>query len=328
MADVTETYLRDQLLARRQRLESAIGAGRETTSLLQLLNEVDSALDRMKAGTYGLCETCHDPVEKERLMADPLVRYCLDHLTSDQQRALEQDLTMAGQLQRELLPKQNLHFGGWEAAYHYQPLGPVSGDYCDIVLQENASKDLFFALGDASGKGVAAALLMTQLHAILRTLIVTGLPIAALVERASRIFCEGTMPTFFATLVCGRAEMDGKIEVCNAGHCPALLVQGGRVTRFEATGLPLGMFCDGQYTPQRARLDPGDTLFLYTDGVSEARSPSDEEFGEKRLMQLLARRHTLAPQELIRCCWEDLAAFRAGVPLADDVTMLAIRRAA
>jgi phosphoserine phosphatase RsbU/P len=245
----------------------------------------------METGTYGICEECQEPVEKDRLLADPLVRYCLDHLTQSQRRALEQDLELASQLQRELLPKKNLSLDGWEVSYHYEPLGMVSGDYCDVVIHENESKGLFFALGDASGKGFAASMLMAQLHAILRTLIATGLPVQALVERAGRVFCESTMSSLFATLICGRAGASGEIEICNAGHCPALLVQAGKVTRLEATGVPLGLFCTGTYPPQRARLAPGDSLFLYTDGLSEARSSNNEEYGEDRLAEVLTQRH-------------------------------------
>lgn len=327
MADVAETYLREQLLTRRERLESAIADGKDTAGLMQLLNEVDAALHRMTAGSYGLCESCHETIEKDRLLTDPLIRYCLDHLTSDQQRALERDLELAAKIQRGLLPEQDLSFGGWEACYHYAPLGPVSGDYCDLVIQKNGSKSLFFALGDASGKGVAASMLMTQLHAIFRTLIATGLPVHKLVERAGRILCESTASALFATLVCGEAIASGEIELCNAGHCPALLVQRGTVKRLEATGVPVGMFCDGAYTSQKVHLAAGDTLFLYTDGVSEARSAGDEEYGEGRLTKVLERSHSLPPRTLIRACMDDLAGFRATAPLADDLTVLAIRRA-
>jgi RNA polymerase-binding transcription factor DksA len=130
MADVQEAFLHEQLLERRQRLEAALAISERNVNLQQLLNEVDSALERMEAGTFGLCATCHDTIEEDRLIADPLVRYCLDHLTASQRRALEQDLELASQLQRGLLPRQHSAFAGWEFCYHYQPLGLVSGDYC------------------------------------------------------------------------------------------------------------------------------------------------------------------------------------------------------
>jgi len=327
VAEVTGPYLREQLLTRRQRLESALSISRDNRSLRGLLQEVDAALERMEAGTYGLCETCHDSIEKERLLADPLVRYCLDHLTSDQQRALERDLELAAKIQRELLPKSDLCYGGWETSYHYQPLGPVSGDYCDLIIHEDSAQVLYFALGDASGKGVAASMLMAHLHAIFRTLIASGVPLHELMERGGRIFCESTMSGLFATLVCGRASVSGEIELCNAGHCPALLVQRGAVTRLEATGVPLGMFCSGDYSAHRVKLAPNDTLFLYTDGVSEACSPAGEEYGEARLSTLLASQRDLSPAALIRACLEDLKTFRSGTALSDDLTLLAVRRA-
>jgi len=107
MADVQESFLHGQLLERRQRLETAIVSSGGSESLLQLLDEVDSALERMKAGTYGICETCHDPIEKDRLVTDPLVRYCLDHLTASQRRALEQDLQLASHSIRMGFPRRS-----------------------------------------------------------------------------------------------------------------------------------------------------------------------------------------------------------------------------
>jgi len=157
-------------------------------------------------------------------------------------------------------------------------------------------------------------------------LISTELPAQALVERASRIFCETTMSTFFATLICGHADSLGGIELCNAGHCPALVGQQGKVTRLEATGVPMGMFCDGRYSTQQVRLAPGETLFLYTDGVSEARSYADEEYGETRLVEFMAQQSQLPPEALIRACLDDLDAFRSGQPLLDDLTIMAIQR--
>ena len=326
MPEITDSFLRDQLLARRQKLKSTAETVGLKSGIAELLGEVDAALARMETGTYGFCDECHDSVEKDRLLADPLVRLCLDHLTADQRRALERDLELAGQLQQGLLPETNLRFGGWTVSYHYRPLGLVSGDYCDLVPQENGSMNLFFALGDVAGKGVAASLLMSQLHAILRTLTATDLPAQVLVERASRIFCATTMSTFFATLICGRADSSGGIELCNAGHCPALVGQQGKVTRLEATGVPIGMFCDGRYSTQHVQLATGETLFLYTDGVSEAWSRTNEEYGETRLVELLMQKSELAPEALICACLDDLNAFRSGQPLQDDLTIMAIQR--
>ena len=327
MPEVSDEFLRDQLLSRRRMLESAARAPVANRSVIDLLSEVDAALARMDEGTYGLCEVCHDTVERDRLLADPLVRLCIDHLNSEQLRALEQDLELAARLQQSLLPETNMAFGGWTAAYRYRPLNLVSGDYCDLVTRENGAQHLLFSLGDVAGKGVAASMLMAQLRAILRTLSGSDLSVDNLMERAGRIFCETTMSTFFATLIFGRADSSGGIELCNAGHCPALVLRKGEVTRLGATGVPLGMFCEGRYSPQQVRLEPGDALVLYTDGISEARSPADEEYGEARLVNLLGGLHGLAPETLIGACLDDVTTFRSGHPLHDDLTIMALQRA-
>jgi sigma-B regulation protein RsbU (phosphoserine phosphatase) len=328
MADVQEAFLQGQLLERRQKLEMALATSRRNDSLQELLDEVDSALERMKAGTFGLCETCHDPIEKARLIADPLARYCLDHLTARQRRALEQDLELASKLQRGLLPREHLAYAGWDICYHYRPLGLVSGDYCDVVAHQNESEDVYFALGDVSGKGVAACMLMSQLHAIFRTLVTSGLTLQALVERASRVFCQSTISSLFATLVVVRAGQAGEIEVCNAGHCPALLFQGGKLVELGATGVPLGLFCEGVYPTEKAEMACGDTLLLYTDGASEARSANEAEYGVERLKQLIASSRGQPASALVGACINDLDEFRAGAPLQDDLTIMAIRRVA
>jgi sigma-B regulation protein RsbU (phosphoserine phosphatase) len=188
MVTAIEPLLREQLIDRRQKLESAAGTFHRPAELTRLLHEVDAALHRMDIGVFGICEVCHDPVEPERLLADPLVRVCLGDLTPREQRALEEDLELAAKIQNGLLPQPSQRIDGWEVAYHYQPAGAVSGDYCDLIKGEDGS--LHFVLGDVSGKGVAASMLMAHLHAMFRTLISVNLPLEQMVERASRVFAK------------------------------------------------------------------------------------------------------------------------------------------
>jgi len=322
---IVETgILRSQLLDRRSRLESAWSAHPEAHDLSRLLEEVDSALDRMDHGSYGLCEVCHDPVEPERLLADPLMRFCLDHLTVQQQAALQQDLDMAGQIQSTLLPSRNLRSSGWEACYHYQPLGPVSGDYCDLIA--SAGGGLLFITGDVSGKGVASSLLMSHLHAIFRSLLTIGMPIGTLLERANRVFCESTLPSFYATLVCGHAYPDGEIEICNAGHCPPFIVKRSGISTVEPSALPLGLFCTGRYEASRIHLEPGDSLVMYTDGLTEARNRSGDEYTSERLARLLEEAPGRAAQQVTDDCLADLKSFRGNENLSDDLTLVVIQR--
>jgi len=312
---------RDQLLDRRRRLESA--ALPAAADVARLLKEVDEALRRIDVGAFGLCETCHDPVEADRLLADPLTRFCLDHLTPVEQRALEQDLELASQIQRGLLPKTEARYDGWDFAYHYEPAGPVSGDYCDLIYGRDGT--LYFALGDVAGKGVPAAMLMSHLSAMLRTLISVDLPLAALMERASRVFCESTLPSHYATLVCGRAATSGEVEICNAGHPPPLVIREQGITAIDATGLPIGMFGSEQFSSRVVRLEAGESLLLYSDGLVEAETSAGAEYGIERLSALASSGARLAPAAMVGACVRDLVAFR-GAKTSDDLTVMAIRR--
>jgi len=324
MATPVESLLRDQLTERRVKLESAAGAVPGDEQVLRLLREVDAALARLDEGTFGICESCHETIEADRLIADPLMEYCLDHLTKPQRQALEADLDLAARVLRGLLPPPSQSFPGYEVARHYEGAGPVSGDYCDAVSGDGGS--LYFAIGDVSGKGVTASMLMAHLHATLRALVPLNLPLDQLVTRASSLFCESALPSHFATLVLGRAGRSGEVEICNAGHVPPLVSRGREVARIASTGIPIGMFCDARFSVTRLRLSPGDTVLLYTDGVNEARSASGEEYGIDRLSGLLAGKSAHKTPDLIAACLRDLETFRSGAQKEDDLTLMAVRR--
>jgi phosphoserine phosphatase RsbU/P len=324
MATIEIAFLHSQLEDRKHRLEEAIALAPQNGALAGLLHQVDSALERMHEGSYGLCQECHEPVEQDRLLADPLVCYCLDHLSQLQRAALQRDLDLASDVQRNLLPQKNLRAGDWETDYHYAPLGPVSGDYCDLIPSDG---QLFFVLGDVSGKGVAASMLMTQLHALFRSLTMMLLPLGQIVSHANRVFCESALAGQFATLICGQAKPTGEVEIHNAGHMPAIIAGQGGVLRIESTGLPLGMFREAEFSATRLQLDAGDTLFLYTDGLSEAQNAEDE-YGVERVTQLVRQQAGRRPTELIAACLHDLNSFAGFSPRSDDLTLLAIQRAA
>jgi sigma-B regulation protein RsbU (phosphoserine phosphatase) len=324
MATAEQAYLRTELEQRRERLHAALHSSATDASLSQLLAAVDTALSQIDQGTFGLCEECHDSIEPERLLADPLVRFCLDHLTSAEQRALESDLSLAARIQRALLPKLGLAPAGWGVRYHYQPAGMVSGDYCDLLETEGG---LLFMIGDVSGKGVAASMLMSHLHATFRSLAEAGLPLNQMVEDANRIFCESTLAGQFATLVVGRAVHDGSVEFVSAGHLPLLHIHRDGATPKDSTGVPLGMFCNTRFPVHRLTLSQGDALFLYTDGLTEARNLAGQEYGLQRIRTLAARCTGMEPDGLISKCLEDLLSFGEGLKQTDDLTLLVVRRA-
>jgi phosphoserine phosphatase RsbU/P len=321
MAAAEMSFLHNQLEERKRRLEMVITQSPDDANLEALLREVDSALDRFAAGTYGMCETCHDTVERTRLLADPLIRYCLDHLSELDRATLQRDLDLASELQRGLLPPADLKVDGWDTSYHYAPLGPVSGDYCDLYPYDG---QLFFMLGDVSGKGVAASMRMTQLHALFRSLIGMGLPLAEIVCHINRFLCDSNLAGQYATLVCGRATSKGDIEIFNAGHLPVIAVERGNARLLESTGFPLGMFREASFTSASLQLSGGDLLFLFTDGLSEA-SGGDGEYGVERVTNLVGSQAACCAAGVIRACLEDLRYFAGANPGMDDVTLLAIR---
>lgn len=316
--------LKAQLLHRRTRLQEFVSEERKTPQLIQLLQEVESALERLNDGTYGLCEVCHDGIEDRYLQVEPLVRICLSHLSEDQQRAVERDLQLAAEIQVKFLPMRDVKIDGWEISYHYEPLGPVSGDYFDLVKSLDGGTYFFF--GDVSGKGVAASLLASHLHAMFRTLASSEIPLNRLVERANRLFCESTLSANFATLVCGKVTRTGELEICNAGHCYPLVVKGGQIRSIESTGMPLGTFFNAEYQSRKIQFARGDSLFLYTDGLTEARNPAGEEYSEAQLSALVAREAQRLPHDLIKVCIDDHAKFRSGSPKVDDLTIMVLRK--
>jgi sigma-B regulation protein RsbU (phosphoserine phosphatase) len=290
----------------------------------RLLAEVDAALARLDHGTFGVCEECHERVEPERLLSDPLSRVCLDHFGPEELRALEHDLEMAGRIQAALLPERDLRFDGWEAHTRYVPLGPVSGDYYDLVRPRPGEGVLL--LGDVAGKGVAASLLMSHMSAIFRSLAGTVPAVADMVSRANRIFSGSTTGSDYATLICGRLAQDGGVELVNAGH-PAALILGARgIDSVPGTGLPVGLFGGGDFGSVRRQLARGDVLLLYTDGVSEARGPGEEEFGTERVAAALERSRGASAESVVDAVFAGLAAHRQGLPFSDDVTVTAVRR--
>lgn len=326
MALPLENALRDQLVDRRRRLETVLRQVGDADDLVRLLREVDSALKRMDGHRFGNCDVCHQSVDEWFLRQHPLITYCLCDLSPEQQRALEHDLGLASRVQLALLPPQDLRIAGWEVHHRYLPLGPASGDYCDVVARDREGAGLCVLFGDVSGKGLASSLVMARLNALFRTLVDQDLSASDLVERANRLLIENPVASHYATLVCAKAASDGAVELTNAGHLPPLVFRGRGVGRCEADGPPVGLFGGGAYTTCRIALEPGDTLLLYTDGLTESRNPCDEEYGVERLAALLERSGTLPPAALAAACLDGVRAFQAGAPRSDDLTLMVVRR--
>ena len=313
---------REQLLSRRERLETVLEE-HPTDQLNQLLSQVDEALERIDNGQFGLCAVCHDTVEADRLLRDPMISVCLGCLSPSQQRALEFDLELAARIQNGLLPAPDLAIPGWQIAYHYRPAGVIGGDYFDVL--GDGKGGAYFLIADVAGKGVAAAMLTANLRAVFRALLPMELGVEETLLRANRLFCEGKLSTQYATLVFGHSSAAGKMQLVNAGHLPALLVRGSEITRLESSCMPLGMFADQEFVPTSFNLRLGDMLVLYTDGISEAQEPTGEEYGVCKLEAAIREKFGECPEILVKNCRDRLQEYRNGTERADDETLLAIQ---
>ena len=323
MATTENAYFRSELETRRDRLLTASRTTAADATLRNLLASVDAALSRIDQGTFGICETCHDTIEADRLVCDPLLRFCLDHLSAAEQRALEKDLVLAAGIQKALLPRADWSVDGWQACYHYQPANVVSGDYCDLIESDDG---FLFLLGDVSGKGVAASMLMSHLHATFRSLAGQNLPLQNLVEHANRLFAESTNAGQFATMVVGTAQPNGKVTYVSAGHLPLFHISAGGVCAREATGVPLGMFCSTNFPVCELTLAPGDKLLLYTDGLTEIYNAAGEEFGVERVRSLAKRHGATEPQLILSACLDEIRNFSAATKQTDDLTLMVLHR--
>jgi sigma-B regulation protein RsbU (phosphoserine phosphatase) len=236
---------------------------------------------------------------------------------------LEAQLELARQVQLRLLPDRRCCLNDWEVAFSYEPAGFVSGDYVDLIPA--GVDEFYFALGDVSGKGVAAAMLMSHLHATLRTLLPSNKAIDEVMTVASSTFCHSALPAHFATLVLGKADRSGNVEMVNAGHNPILLVEDNEVETIAAASLPLGMFCATEYTSVKRAVHPDSTLFLYSDGITESVDENGNEDELSRLADVLLQLGNRLPSELVKTVQRTISGFTNGAQPTDDRTMLALR---
>jgi sigma-B regulation protein RsbU (phosphoserine phosphatase) len=316
--------LRERLVAGRAALEE-LTRSRPEARLIELLRKVDDTLHELQTGTYGICRVCHEEISPASIDEHPLISICLECMSREQRDALERDLESAAEVQRALLPATPLSHDGWEVDYVWEPFGVVSGDHVDLVNPPNEGDPLHLLLGDVAGKGIAASLLQSQLHALFRALAPMQTTLSELLGRANQLFFEATSPSSYATLTVVRLYSDGRAVLANAGHPRPLLADRRGVRPIEDASIPLGMVGDVVYTEREIRLCPGDTLLLYTDGLTEAWRDG-EEYGVGRAAAAFRRAADLPPDTLLASCRGDLENFIGSSPRGDDLTMVAVRR--
>lgn len=242
-----------------------------------------------------------------------------------EKQRMEQELLLARDVQMKFLPLHLPETPGLELAAHSEFSVEVAGDYYDVIPLEDGRTLL--AVGDVSGKGAGAALVMANLQASLRAFCGIGLTLSELVARINRMIytntADETYITFFTALFDPR---DRSLTYVNAGHNPPLLHQGDSVCRcLDAGGLVLGVFEDVHYQQETLMLNPGDRVLIYTDGLSEAMDGNGREYGDQRIEELLLEQNGVPGSDILATLTSRVRDYRGSDLLEDDMTMLLMK---
>src|SRR5262245_4929070 len=243
-----------------------------------------------------------------------------------EQERLERELALASEIQQRFQPTAPPQVTGYELQGISFPCYEIGGDYYDFITRDDGN--MVVALGDVSGKGTAAALLMSSLHAAIHAQADTHDSIVDTIAAVNRYLTERIPPNRFVTLF--YAELDpriGQLTFLNAGHNPPLIVHAaGTMEQLASGGLPLGIMADAEFREGRTLLHPGDVLVVYSDGVSEAVNPNGEEFGPTRLYEVVARNLDASASGIRDRIESALTKFCQGTPAADDITLVICKR--
>lgn len=243
-----------------------------------------------------------------------------------EKQRMEDELLIARDIQKGLLPSVLPMIPGMDIAAANYSSKQVGGDYYDVVPLDD---DRFIiAIGDVSGKGTPAALLMANIQATIRALVPLHLPLSELTARVNNLMCQNTGGDKFVTFFWGALDhRNHTLRYVNAGHNPPYLLHGdGSMDRLDKGGMILGvMETMIPYEEGEVRLREGDLLVLFTDGVSEAMNPAAQEYGEQRLEGMLSRAGDRDARSLIESIHRDIQAHAAGAAQSDDITMMIVR---
>lgn len=239
---------------------------------------------------------------------------------------MERELELATEIQQRFQPSAPPALTGYEFQGISFSCYEIGGDYYDFIRREDGK--MVVALGDVSGKGTAAALLMSSLHAAVHAQISATSSIPHTVSSVNKYLAENTPTNRFVTLFIGELDPEtGKLIYINAGHNPPLLCRAdGTITQLDSGGLPLGLMEMAQYESGELTLGQGDILVVYSDGVSEATNEAENEYGLERLEQVIRTHRGASAAGLRDKIESSLSSFTMNAPAADDVTLLIVKR--
>ncbi|MEX2272997.1 MAG: SpoIIE family protein phosphatase [Vicinamibacterales bacterium] len=235
----------------------------------------------------------------------------------------DQEIRIAAEIQQALLPKTGNTLPFCETAAAAVACRSIGGDFYDWMVRPDGS--FAFTLGDVAGKGPPAALLSALLQGLFAAQ-ATGVDGPALaVSRMNTALTRRGIESRYATLFAGHLDPDGKLMICNAGHNPPLLVSRTGVARLTEGGTVVGLFDSAEYGEEERRMEHGDLLVIFSDGVSEAMSASDDEFGDERLIEAVTAAGRESAQQVVDTLLESLKTFTRGAPQSDDITVVVVR---
>jgi len=237
---------------------------------------------------------------------------------------MEQELSIAGEMQQALLPPRQRRGVGFEAVGAMIPCRDIGGDFFDYL--ELPDGRIGFVLCDVSGKGPSAALMTAMIQGIFRSQAEDAHGPATTMTRVNRVMARRAIASKYATGFYGVLAPDGRFVSSNAGHNPPIVVKrDGTVHRLEKGGTPLGLFAASVFEEEELTLAPGDTLLLFSDGLSEAENSDLQEFGEDRLVESMAGERHREPEILLEFLLAAVREFAGSQPQSDDITALIVR---
>jgi len=300
------------LLARVQKLDSTL-----PVVVMTAWGSIPLAVEAMRRGARDFVEK---PWDNAHLLAT--LRAQIDARGRSAGAAHESgEIAEAGVTQRGLLPRRIPHFPGYDISAAWRPAGTVSGDYLDVLkLNENT---LALCVADVIGKGVPAALLMSNVQAAVHALAPEMLSTGELCGRINRIVAANVGTGKFITFFYGAIDAARRrLSYTNAGHCEPILVRrSGECVRVDHGGVVLGVFPDWVYREEYVDLEPGDRLVLYTDGITEISNAAGEEFGEQRLTDLLSANRQANAETMQQRVMAAVSDFSGG-NFQDDATLI------
>lgn len=243
---------------------------------------------------------------------------------AEEKRRIEREVATAREVQAALMPEEFAQARAFEIAGVCVPCNELGGDYVDQFDLGGGRQAIVVA--DVCGKGIAASLLAAALQGALAAEVVKDLPLGEIAQRVNRVHCRLAPIGKFITMVIAVLEADGTLRFVNAGHCAPMHMKGNGVDKPGPSGMALGLDEDATYEAGEVKMQPGDAVVLYTDGVIECEGPDRELFGEERLEKLLASMRGGSAEALLAGVQGAVDAFRRGEPVSDDLTVLVVRR--